>query len=1618
MRWIYFVSMMFAAASAQAGGPRQSDFEASLLVQHATLLAARNDSGVAPSATDRQQIDQDLRAISALEVQLERGLISVSHKTWRDLERVRESLMGIPVTIIDDQRGVPSLGTISGTITGPAGPLQNATVQANEFSLGFGFAGPGVVSSTVTDANGGYTLTLPAGNYVIRVTANAATPTSTTGYRRRVYDDLACDSNSRCPGYFGTVVPLSSGGAVGGIDLFIPVGGAVSGTVTRASDASPVTSGTVFAQDEGGSRTFSGAIGADGSYTITGLASGNYRVWAVALVPGGLMAETGGDLSCSPDDCQWLPAPMVAVTEGSTTNTIDFALDPSGSLSGVIQDESAAPLAGAYASLYSEDGYLQKLVSTDASGQYSFGALRSGNYRIIAYAPSSASINQAYAPVAYPNQYCPSGACNPVTSGAAITFVAGVNQTLSAIQLPAFGHISGQVRDAVSNAPIADATIQIIDSANLIGATGRTDAAGNYQIGGLPPASYFIYADARNANYVGTFNGDVVCPEALCRGLGVPVTLTGSAPGNAGTANIMMQKGGQITGTITDAQTGAPALHLRTRLELYSATTQNFVSSYNLECLPPTITTPVSCSYTAKALPPGVYKGVFAGSTVIGLQDTAFGGSFCPRGGCDQSALPPLFATTGGTLSGINVTMPRGVLVRGRITDAATGAGPDCRPYDVLSFGIGSRCTSVAFYNQLDNYAGFGVVDRRGDYYLNTGLPPGTTVYASTFALSFNVKAGFGYVDQAFAGLICPFGSCGITNGTGITVTSVGATGVDMALVKGGSIAGQITTSDGASPLPGVRVEAYTTAGRLAGFSKSDLNGDYRVPGLPPGDYYVTTRSDLGYLDEVYNNLSCEPFCNPLDGTAVTLVGTAMLGGINFALDLSASIAGTVRAGGAPAANVGVELYGFIGNLLRTTVSNTDGAYSFSGLPAGRYYVRTRDTLGRADVLFSGFPCVGNACQVRQGTPIDLAPPATPSATADLDLAAPASISGTVSSVPGGTAVSGVRVELLAASGALALIATTDGSGNFSFNGLSGGSYYMVTRGTAGLIDVAYPNTPCPAACNGLNGSAIAVTAGVSLGNQNFALSSGGSVSGSVRSGPSAPIVGATVQVFNAAGVPVGQISSNASGNYQIDTLPSGNYFVRTEQSQGFVDQVFNALPCSGYCDVLSGTAVPVTAGIGTGLVDFTLAGGASISGRVSNADNGSGIASARVVAFDPGGFVAGQAQADASGNYSIAGLRPGIYRLRTANLSSYVNQVHAGISCSPTPCSVAAGTPIAIDGSNVTGINFALSPGSTISGTAGDTFNNPLPSGTAVLLDSNGNEVAVAPISNGLWEFNGLANGTYYILIRNTSGLVDLLFANTPCPAGACNIPALGTPIVLAATRRSGGAANINLRLSVGQTISGTVRDAGNSNPLNGVTVFFFDATGAVAGQAQTDALGAYISQGGLLPGTYYAATANGSQRGAGQGYVNALYAGQPCPLSCDVTSGTAIAVNSTSVSGVDFNLNTAGLGVTGTVRDGSGQPLPLVSVEIYAANGYLAGTATSNSQGVYAINGLPAANYFARTRNNIGLADRLFGGGACGAGCNPLSGTAIAVPASAQIGNIDFTLLLPDPLFGNGFE
>lgn len=120
-------------------------------------------------------------------------------------------------------------------------------------------------------------------------------------------------------------------------------------------------------------------------------------------------------------------------------------------------------------------------------------------------------------------------------------------------ELGAGGAISGTVYDDVTNAPIAHAFVMLHGpNVTARNAGVRTDAHGNYTIGGLPSGQYRVFAMA--PNYVGEYYDDASTPQtATLVTVAAPATTTGIDFSLA----VAPRRVVPLTGTVTD-QTGAP----------------------------------------------------------------------------------------------------------------------------------------------------------------------------------------------------------------------------------------------------------------------------------------------------------------------------------------------------------------------------------------------------------------------------------------------------------------------------------------------------------------------------------------------------------------------------------------------------------------------------------------------------------------------------------------------------------------------------------------------------------------------------------------------------------------------------------------------------------------------------------------------------------------------------------------------------------------------------------------------------------------------------------------------------------------------------------------------------
>jgi hypothetical protein len=1546
------------------------------------LWQSTMDAALVERALSADEVSDALdRQHSAAELlmQAESGLLSLNA---RDLERLHQILaapMNMDSQETVDLRG-PS-GTISGTVLeeGTGLPVTQGQVRA----IPFGTDVFNWISATI-QPDGSYSMNVPEGRYVLQTASHPE-------HVRQAWPDQVCvDGNLCSPWYGGEVIEVAAGASLTH-DFELTRGVRVAGSVSDMALA-PVAGSTVFLIARNRIVSATGTTQPDGSYqTSNALPPGDYRVFAVAPTGSGLASRLHDGQVCG-NDCRDLPVTYLTLTNTTTPSLVNFQLADGVGLSGtVFAADGLTPLPDAWIQLQSVDGVTATSVASDGSGNYQFDVLRPADYVILVGHPQQ--LGQVHPGVNCFGNGCVPEIGTPVALG-------GSPQVLD-FSLEPGSSVSGTVRRASDASPVEGAWVSVFNT--IQGSRfGQTDASGTFTISGLTEGTFFVRVDPAQSlspTLERTFLGNVSCPASNCGDFGQPVSVPGS--GSVTGVDIDLALGGGLSGQIFDALTSEVlGFAFVPRLELWVAS-----GPYEGQLAAQALSDEFG-DYQITGLKPGAYKATFGTSTHLGLIDTAFGGQPCPRGSCDLSLLPTVFVTAGTTLPGISASLPRGPVVSGTITDSVTGQAP---PFQPASNRI------MAFYGTSGNYASFSSIDGDGFYRSRTGFPTGT-FFVSTYTTRNHFPFGDNYIDQAYEDLDCPRMTCNLNaSASPLTIAGADLTGIDFSLRKGARIEGSVQDALSSDALAGVGIEAYDTAGRLVALGVSNALGEYSIEALPSGDYFVRTRNLLGYQDQLHDGGSCTPFCDPVSGTTVAVTENATLTDLDFDLEQSAAISGTVNLSGSPLANVTVEVYGAIGNLLATTLSAADGSFAFNSLTAGEFYLRTRNAFGHADVLYDGRPCVGNACQVRRGDAIVLTPGSSVSGLV-LDLAPGATISGEVHDrLSPATKLSGVRVQLLDQRGAVAFESTTGATGTFSFAALAAGDYHLVTRETPAYVDQTLGGTPCPSACNGLNGTPVSIAAGSTSSGNDLDLAPGASVSGNVTASGS-PAVGAMAQVYNDTGVPVFQQPTNPSGNYEINELPDGDFFVRIRNVPGHVSQLWDAINCSGYCDILNGDAVTITGSTPVGSVNFSLPAGGSIGGQVT--DGSDALVAVEVLAFDLSGFLAGSALTNSAGQYSISGLVNGTYRLRTANTSGFVDQVYGGSSCSPGPCVLSAGTGVNVAGGTVSGIDFSLTAGGSIAGTATDQFGNPLTSGTARLLDQNGIELDSVAIASGIWAFDGLADGTYFLLIENDLGLIDELYAGVPCPAGACDIPALGTPIVLGGGRIQGtGTTGINMVLSRGASISGQVSDAQGGDPLVGVTVFVRTPAGQLAALGVTDGLGEYQTAGTLPDGDYVVSTASGQQRGASGNYVNQLWQGVDCPLDCDLTQGSLVTLAGASASDIDFAL-ASGAGVTGQISAVDNQPLVQVEVRFYDDQGYLAGIRRSDSQGRYSLDGLPAGSYFAHTVNQLGLADVTLGDSACDGVCDPLSGQSVSVPASGMVENVDFVLSQPDGVFADRFE
>lgn len=514
-------------------------------------------------------------------------------------------------------------------------------------------------------------------------------------------------------------------------------------------------------------------------------------------------------------------------------------------------------------------------------------------------------------------------------------------------------------------------------------------------------------------------------------------------------------------------------------------------------------------------------------------------------------------------------------------------------------------------------------------------------------------------------------------------------------------------------------------------------------------------------------------------------------------------VRGTIRASdtGAPLRDMVVAAYDTTGTLRGSATSDPTGTYILT-LPAGSYRVLAYDPMGLYATMFGG-----NA-ESFETTPVTTVG-ASDTVIRDFSLVLGGTVTGFVTSSRG-VEIPGAVVEAYNLSGTRRAFTQAAADGRYSIV-LPPGEYKLVAYDPAGGYAISfYQNVRTfPEAAR------VRVTASTATANIDFRLETPGSISGRVVDAATGlPLSGVTVYAFTPAGSLISSTNTDAAGAFRL-TLPPGGYRLAAADPSRTYAPAFNGAANS----FDNAPVINLTPGMQQSNVQFSLARGARIAGRVVNAA-GTPLANITVAAYNLDGTIYTSAITRADGTYELL-VAAGAYKLVAFDLQlAHATQFFGGVLDfnSSGPVGIATGQSLG-------GFDFALVRGGRITGTVRD---GSQPRAGIVVAAYNAAGLLIA-------SANTAADGTYALVVPPGDYRVvgfDPSFRYAPSYAGGAGTFDQTVPRSIAADSTT----VVDLLLTRGFVVSGEVVDE-NGQPISGVNVFAVDAAGnRIAGGTSVD--------------------------------------------------------------------------------------------------------------------------------------------------------------------------------------
>lgn len=707
--------------------------------------------------------------------------INLVRQWWNDADNEGEATL---VTLSDGEAkthinaAMVQGGTITGKVTVPAGAgsitgVEVLVFRTDVYSYSYAYV----------EEDGTYEVAgLAAGSYKVQFSGQGTNVIQQwwNGTAAGAFDDFGA-----------TVIEVSAGAVQPNINAQMQKGASISGKVTVPAGLGSPSDTVVWVYDEFYQYFETARPEEDGTYEIQGLPARTYRVefssYLINVVPQWWNGAT--DIES---------ATKITLGAGESRTNINATLVKGATISGKITVASGGAEPGSvFVEVYTVEGDYARGAYADDDGNYEVEGLYPGTYKVKFSPEGGSTISQ---------WWTGTDGGSPTQNGAAtITLPAQGTRAGIDAWLVAGGRITGKVTVPSGIGSPTDVNVWAYDSSYDIAEWAPVEADGTYVLDGLQTGIYWVHFDAPDINVEEQWWKDAANESDATS---IPIE-----PGvQVSDVNATMRKGATISGKVTIPPT-------------FGSLDLVWVSAYNADGERVTdVGVDANGNYKIIGLSSGEYR-ILVYTWDFDVAWHWWDGTLA--GALSMSSATPIPLASGGSRTGINVTMTLGSSIKGTVHlpdgDAEVGQA------------------MVAVYDPSGGLVRVVWPEHDGRYEIGN-LPPAT--YNVLFAPKFDFGGVLANVlEQWWTG--SP-GGASTQAGAGPVVTHAGQStdNIDATLVRGAQIRVELLRGEGVSVDSMLELKLFDSSGTLVweryGAWWAGSQSHALIGGLTPGTYKLS----------------------------------------------------------------------------------------------------------------------------------------------------------------------------------------------------------------------------------------------------------------------------------------------------------------------------------------------------------------------------------------------------------------------------------------------------------------------------------------------------------------------------------------------------------------------------------------------------------------------------------------------------------------------------------------------------------------------------------------------------------------------------------------------------------